>query len=55
LQAGATGQKLEENAEALDMITWPDAEGIDLKDPDALEELVSDIQSIIDELEGIME
>ena len=54
LQASETGQKIEEAADTLESVTFPDLSDYDLKTEEGQEALQSDLTDLIDELEQLL-
>lgn len=53
LQVSPTGMKIEECADALEMITWPEVPA-DWKDEDTTNGFCGDVQTALDEIEGLL-
>lgn len=54
LQASDTGQQIEEAADTLENLTFPDMSDYDLKTEEGRESLQSDLTDLIDELEQVL-
>jgi len=53
LQESATGQAIEEAADALENVTWPSIGDHGTLTADEVSDLIAEIQNVVDELEGI--
>lgn len=54
LQASPTGEKLEENADTLENISFPDAEQVDWSNDESIESFIDEVNTAIDEVEAIL-
>lgn len=54
LQASETGQKIEEAADTLESVIFPNMSGYDLKTEEGQESLQSDLTDLIEELEQLL-
>jgi hypothetical protein len=54
LQASENGQKIEEAADTLENLTFPDMSDYDLKTDEGRDSLQSDLTSLVDELEALL-
>lgn len=54
LQASETGQRIEEAADTLENVTFPDLNDYDLKTEEGQESLQSDLTDLIEELEQLL-
>lgn len=54
LQASPTGEKLEENADLLEGLDFPDVDEVDWSSDDAVEEFIEEVMNVIDEIEAIL-